>query len=405
MTLLLIYPIFFALLYLRTKSVSATATYKYILLFYLSGAISACIIWFNPNLEYASMPLSFVAIIYHCLTLCLIIKPFSRFERYKFEDFGKHNSVIIYSLIGVIIPISLYYIYLSVSSINLGMIVQDVSSMRQQLIENEVETGTLNTYLKAFSNTFHGMALSIAFYFILKGSHNKILIIILLICSMSQVINSLNFAAREYIIKYLFVFMMLFCLFKERISSEWKKLLIKIFIVCGGIGGALFIMVTIFRFTESDNYDNPLTSVFAYLGQGFVNFSQRFIDFPDGFFGGSRFFPLFSENERASVYNLNSIISSDYSLNTFSTSIGSWIVDCGIFWATIITIIYSSLFRIFGKLKLNIFTLYYIIYAYEFIFSCLFFFNDTIGKLRVETFAFVVLLDIINRHAIVKKSI
>lgn len=405
MTLLLIYPIFFALIYWKSKKTSITSTYKYILLFFLIGAVSACIIRFNPNLVYSSMPLDLIAIVYHCMMLFLLINPFKHFDRYAFINFSRHNTVIMYSLITVIILVSLYYIYLSVSSINLNMILVDVSSMRQQLIENEAETGTLNTYLKAFSNTFHGMALSIAFYYIIKGTQKKLLIIILMICSMSQVIHSLNFAAREYIIKYLFVFFMLFSLFKNKISKEWKNLLLKLMITCGSLGLILFITVTLFRFTESDNYDNPLTSIFAYLGQGFVNFSQRFIDFPYGLFGGSQHFPIFSDSEKVSVYNLNSVISSDYFLNTFSTSIGSWIVDCGIFWATIITIIYSSLFRVFGKLKLNIFTLYYLIYAYEFIFSCLFFFNDTIGKLRVETFLFIVLLDIINRQIIKKREL
>lgn len=405
MTLLFLYPIFFVFLFWKTKDFFVTNTYKYILFFYFIGAVSACVIRFNPNLVYASMPLDFIAIVYHCLMLYLIITPFRHFERFAFDNFSKHNPLIIYSLIAVIIPVSLYYIYLSVSSINLNMIFLDVSSMRQQLIENEAETGTLNTYLKAFSNTFHGMALSIAFYYIIKGVQNKFIIILLIICSMSQVIHSLNFAAREYVIKYFFVFIMLFSLFKNKISSEWKKLLFNVLSVCGGIGAILFIAVTIVRFTESDNYDNPLTSVFAYLGQGFVNFSQRFIDFPNGLFGGSQHFPLFSSSEKVSVYNLNSVISSDYFLNTFSTSIGTWIVDCGIFWASIITIFYSSLFKLFGRLKLNIFTLYYLIYAYEFIFSCLFFYNDTIGKLRVETFLFIVLLDIINRQFIKKRKL
>ena len=393
-----LYLIFFTFFYWKTRGISETVTYKYILLFYLIGAVSACIIRINPNLDYELMPLSFVAIVYHCLMLYLLIKPFSRFECYSSKSFDEHNSLIVNLLTAIIIPISLYYIYLSMSSINLGMIAQDVSSMRQDLIESGTETGTLSTYLKAFSNTFHGMALSLAVYFIVKGNKNRFVIILLIICSMSQVIHSLNFAAREYVIKYFFVVFMLFGLFKERITLKWKKILFTILGVCGGVGIVLFIVVTIFRFTGSDNYSSPLISVFAYLGQGFVNFSQRFIDFPNGLFGGSLHFPLFSDNEKISVYNLNSVVSSDYFLNSFSTSIGSWIMDCGILWATIVTILYSFLFRIFGNLRLNVFTLYYLIYAYEFIFSCLFFYNDTIGKLRVETFLFIVLLDIINRQ-------
>jgi len=371
-----------------------------ILCFFFLGAVSACYIRFLPNLDFISIPLSLTAMLYHCIMLYLLLAPFKSYDDFSCKYFRKSNLFIEAGLVFTIIPISLYYIYLSVNHLNLNMIMVDVTSMRGLLVETSEELGTLNTYLKAFCTTFHGMALSIAFYYMIYKPEKQLLIMLLILCSMAQVIHSLNFAAREYVIKYIFVAFMLFTLLKNKISIGWLLRIKRFIFILSGMAILFFSIVTIVRFTMSDRYNNPLDSVLSYLGQGFIYFSQRFTDFPNGIFGGAQSFPIFTGGEKADVYNINSIVNSDYFLNSFSTTIGSWIMDCGIFYTTIACIIHSLIFRYIGKFSLDIFTLYYLIYAYEFIFSCLFFYNDTIGKLRVETFLFIALLDIINRQLV-----
>lgn len=396
MTILLIYPIFFIFLFWLSKKTHLASTYKMILCLFLLGAISACYIRVRPNLDFMTIPLNTIAIIYHCIMLSVLLYPFKGFDDIGHKTFQQTTSLIENCLVYTIIPISLYYIALSISQLNINMILVDVTSMRDSLIESYGETGTLNTYLKAFCTTFHGMALSIAFYYMIYKPEKRLLIIILLLCSMAQVIHSLNSAAREYIIKYIFVVFMLLLLLKDKISYIWLSKFKRFIIVLSGLAILFFSIVTIVRFTVSDRYNNPLDSIFSYLGQGFVYFSQRFTDFPDGIFGGAQSFPIFTGGEKADVYNINSIVNSDYFLNSFSTTIGSWVMDCGIFFTTIACIVHSFFFKSISNLKLNIFTLYYLTYAYEFIFSCLFFYNDTIGKLRLETFALIIVLHFID---------
>lgn len=403
MTLLFIYPIFFVLILLKSRKRQLVNTFNIILCFFLLGAASACYIRFLPNSDFISIPLSLTAIIYHCIMLYLLLVPFKRFDAFSHKYFYKTNSLIEIGLVYSIIPISLYYICISISHLNLNMIMIDVNSLRGALIETSVESGTLNTYLKAFCTTFHGMALSIAFYYMIYKPEKQLLIMLLILCSMAQVIHSLNFAAREYVIKYIFVTFMLLTLLKNKISIVWLLGIKRFLFILSGLAILFLSIVTIVRFTMSDRYNNPLDSVFSYLGQGFVYFSQRFTDFPNGIFGGAQSFPIFTGGEKADVYNINSIVSSDYFLNSFSTTIGSWIMDCGIFYTTIACLIHSLIFRCIGKFNLNIFTLYYLIYAYEFIFSCLFFYNDTIGKLRLETFLFVILLHFIDSKVMSKR--
>lgn len=397
MTILLLYPAFFLIMLWVTLGKHKNVTYRIILYFFLIGAISACYIRFLPSMEFYNMPLSVVAMVYHCAMLFLLIYPFKDFKRLESRTFQGANTVIMYSLIAVIIPISLYYIYLNITTLDLQLILLDVYSMRQNLIDAGDESGTVNTYLRAFVNGFHGLALSIAFYLIIKKPEQKLLIIILLLCSMAQAIHSINYAAREFIAKYFFVLVMLRLLFRKDISQEWKRSLKKIMFIGLILGLSIFVIITIYRFTQSERYSNPGDSIFAYLGQGFVNFSHRFIAFPEGATGGQLHFPIFAGTEKMSSYNLNQSIQSDYYLNMFSTTVGSWVLDIGILFTTIAVLVHFFLFRLVGKLKLNIFTLYYVIYAYEFVFSCLFFYNDTIGKLRLEILSFIILLDIINR--------
>lgn len=400
MTILLLYPALFLFMLWVTLGKHKNVTYRIILYFFLIGAISACYIRFLPNMDFYNMPLSVVAIVYHCAMLFLLIYPFKDFKRFESRTFQGTNSIIMCSLIAVIIPISLYYIYESITSFDYRMIFIDVYSMRQDLIDagEESGTGTFNTYIHVFVNGFHGLALSIAFYLIIKKPEQKLLIGLLLLCSMAQVIHSLNVAAREFIPKYFFVIVMLCLLFRKDISQEWKRTLMKIMFIGLIIGLSFFVIVTIYRFTQSERYSNPTDSIFAYLGQGFVNFSHRFIAFPEGATEGQLHFPIFAGTEKMSSYNLNQSIRSDYYLNMFSTTVGSWVLDIGILFTTIAVLAHFFLFRLVGKLKLNIFTLYYVIYAYEFIFSCLFFYNDTIGKLRLEILSFIILLDILNRY-------
>lgn len=398
LALLLIYPVFFLILYWNLRKYKDNTTYKYIIWLYLAGAISACYIKDLPGLEYKDMPLSFTAILYHCLMMFLLLLPFRDYCKFSSAKLKSSNEMILVLLIAIIVPISLYYIVQSFISLDLNMIFIDVAQLRKGLLEADSDSGTLNTYLQAFSNTFHGLALSLAFYYIVKAPQKKMLIALLILCSLSQVIHSLNFAAREYVVKYVFVFIMLMLLLKDKISSQWKTSLKRMMVVFGSLILVFFVAVTIFRFTISEHYDNPLDSIFAYLGQGMVQFSHRFLEYPDGVFGGQQLFPIFTGGEKVTSFNVNSVVDSEFFLNTFSTTIGSWVFDCGIFYATLLTVVHYLLFKVVGKLQFNIFTIYYLIYAYEFIFSCIFFYNDTIGKLRLETLAFIIILNIINNR-------
>ena len=131
----------------------------------------------------------------------------------------------------------------------------DVDSIRSNLMsdaEEMGEGGRFQDYLEAFSNSFHGLALALAFYLIRFYPKLKLLIIVLFICSLSQVVHSLIYAGREYMIKYIFTIVLIYILLAKNVSEDWKHVMKRGIFIITIVGSFLFITITILRFSDSN---------------------------------------------------------------------------------------------------------------------------------------------------------
>ena len=138
---------------------------------------------------------------------------------------------------------------------------------------------------------------------------------------------------------------------------------------------------------------------------GFVNFSERF----HAFFipvkaVGSMMFPAFA-SETMSAFDQNDSINTNIELNSFSTTLGSWLIDGGGIFAAAVAIVFYLLFRLVIRMKMSFFKLYFIVMFCDYIFSYPFFFSDVINVTRIISILFVVIFYLYEANILKKQLI
>lgn len=386
-----IYIVFFVFFIFFTKNKSKKVVYIATIAMYLLSSMSALWIY---NISYQGTPIVMNAVLFHIAMLFLLLYPLQRFDMVKYIGVIKTPEIKIRLLTVIVILLSLISIYSDIQNINLQTLLADVQSLRTSLIEGEFrKTNAILRYLNYFAGQYWSIALCLAFYYMMYYPKKRMLIVLLLISSLSVIVSGVAVAAREYLIKYLYLFFILTYWTYGQISVKWNRLIKKVAIVFVCVFTSFFLVITLLRFGESSSYsDSPMHSLLSYYGQGFINFSSIFSEFPNGATGGALKFPFFV-GKYMSGYNINDIVVTDISLNSFSTTIGSWVFDVGIIWTVIITFIHFFIFKHIGKRRVTIFNLIYIVWIYDFIFSCLFFYNEVINGTRIVTILLIVLYE------------
>lgn len=395
--LIFLYPLFFLIVYLRGKDKKNHKLFNMIILIYFFAGLAASFIYYNLD-YYRDTQLNLWAICYHLALMFLLLIPLRRFDQRADMPLVDLNQVSKIFTIGVIIC-SIIYIIDGIQYVDIYTILNDVSSLRADLNEGENRTGNaLIGYIAYFYTTLSVAPLVLMFYYLIKSPERKVLIFILLICSLGTVIVELRFAAREFLIKYVYLAFCLFFILRKKFSIRTKKTIITGGIVLFSIILAIFLFITFLRFGDRSDTSTSL-SMLNYFGQGFVNFSEGFVTHPDGVFPqkGTGTFPFFAGATR-SHFNVDDLVNSSLEMNVFRTIIGSWQLDCGIYWTVLITIIYAFLFNIIGRNRFNnIFSYIYMALVFDFSFSLLFFFHENITGTRLVTYAGLVFIDYLSR--------
>lgn len=391
MRLIYIYIIFFVFFVLFTKNKAKKVVFVVTLTMYLFSSISALWIY---NVDYQGTPILIEAVIFHIVMFFLLLYPLQRFDKVKYVGISPTPEKKLRWLAVIVISLSLIEIYSDIQNINMQTLISDVNNLRSSLMEGAFrETNVILRYLNYFAGQYWGIALCLAFYYIMYYPNKRILIVLLLISSLSVIVSGIVVAAREYLIKYLYLFLILTYWFYEQMSVKWRRTIRISVIVFASAFISFFLFITILRFGESSSYSSsPIHSLLSYYGQGVINFSSIFSEFPNGATGGALKFPFFV-GKSMTAYNINDTVVTDVNLNSFSTTIGSWVFDVGIIWTVIITFIHFFIFKHIGKRRVTIFNLIYIVWIYDFIFSCLFFYNEVINGTRIVTILLIVLYE------------
>lgn len=398
MWLIFLYPIFWAIIFYRINDKKGHLMLCAIVLVLLLSALTSCYLVYYDE-EYYGKELSFVAIVYHLALMWVYIKPLKYYDRMHSSKLHPIPSGLLQLFTFSIIIIMVLYVANGIQNVNIAALLTDSQELREVLLEEKTYNSIIMRYIDYVGSTYAMIPLALMFYYMSYSPNSKLIIYLLLLCSLGQAILSLEAAGREYILKYVFVFIALYYCVSSNLTKAWKKRATFFFIGIAVSFVALFIIITIARFTYTRDISASST-ILSYLGQGNVNFSENFIAFPEGIYPhkGQHTFPLIFGHSNISVYNLNDTISTDVRLNVFATGIGSWLRDCGIYLTAIVTVFFSMLFRLIGRLKsYNVFTLIYFALVFEQVFSLLFFFHGTWNGTRVLFILLLVLLDKISR--------
>lgn len=328
-----LYVIFFSIWALQNYKQYGLNISVLIILIYLVGAINGCCIYLFYPLE-IKFPerITFNSVSAHILLLWLFMYPLVRYG----NSLKVNNLIIkeyrlrVYSWF-VIIP-SLLCILASSSDIFKVFAYGDLSAAREAYVTGDISS----QYVKNFGPVGYIMCLgpSISFlslflfcYYKFYLKKNGLLVNLLFIGSFGIVINNLAIAGREGFIRWIFYSIACFVFFRKYIIfKRFKKLFI-------GIGIFAAIMLIIFARITLDRFEDstygPLYSILSYSGQQFYYFSYGFDRFANEGYGAlGKLFPLIT-NERAEAFNINSFVSADFYLNTFSTFVGSFIKEGG----------------------------------------------------------------------------
>lgn len=369
--------------------------YKIIVALFLLSSISSVYL-VNYDIAFAGKAVSFGPIVFHIVCLFLFIYPISNYDRYREEQFQPSNAKLISSFTWFTVIVFVVYFINTIQNVSIQSIFINAIDVRSNLHDNSFafENKSFLGYVGAFEHQLKWAPLALSFYYIKFSPQKKTLIYLLLFCSLIDPISYLMYASRDYIIRYIFVFCIAWLLMSKNIHGEWNRKLGVLGVGVGLFFTLIFIVITIGRFSYGTD-SSPIESMISYLGQGFANFPERMLNFPNGLFPsqkGGMFFPLLV-GDSISVYNLNENILTDIDLNTFTTVIGSFLEDCGAVYTVVIICVYSFLFYQVGKFRIfNVFSLFFMLVVIEIVFTGIFFYSETITFPKVVIFSIMLLL-------------
>lgn len=392
--LILLYPLFFLLVFLWGKDKRSHLLYNIIVLIYFFAGLSSVYICFYLE-AYKNLPITIGAILYQLFLLFLLLKPIRLYdERGKMPLLKPNTEVHFFTIF--IIGIILVYFFEGIQNVSMERIMIDVQGLREELIEQEGAISFFG-YIAFVAKQLSVVPVALMFYYMVNQPERKILICALFLCGLAFPFVELQFAAREYLIKYLFVLFCLYMCIKDKLSQQWKKTVKFYGIITAVPILSIFFLITFQRFGDTSDSD-VTNSLFSYFGQGYAYFTEAFLAFPDGMSEGSSCFPIFGGSSH-SAYNVGQQVYSSIHFNVFRTTIGSWLLDCGWLLTIIITIIYFLLFRKIGMLRYhNAFTLIYMGWVYDFIFQALFFFHSRVTGTSAVVYLFVIFIDFLSRR-------
>ena len=410
--LILLYILIFGFYTIKLGSIKKNPVFTTYLLLYFGGMCTAFYLWnftelFTTGTIYINR-LSLPAILYHVTILMIMLYPLKRYEEK------------IYSATLPDIPYSylwpFFYLAIAASAVvlitGLTTISQrsglSVNEMRKAMVSGEgrvVQTGSLLAYFLEVARYYAIVVEFLFFYCICKFPKKKILILFLFLSSLCYPISSLQNAAREYVLRYIFYFFIMFILFKNQIENKWVSFIKIVFFLIFLSFLSIFIYISISRFGYESGSNTPfLESLLSYYGQQYIYFSGVFENFPNGTDGGRLTFPFFVGDGEGG-FQLSNRISSDAPLNVFSTYIGSFVFDLGIIKALIPVSIFTFIFFIICKINAGgIFFYIYIFLVYNFLFSGMFFYNAQINGPSFVSLVLLILFHLILKWNGIRKN-
>lgn len=350
-----LYVIFFSIWFFLIYRKNGLNISSYIVGIYLFGMVCGILyVYCYPIVEHPER-ITIASVSSHILFLWLFLYPLVRYGNTLRPDHIKISRIALDIFSWFIIVPSLLSIIISLGDIGAVLSFGNLLDARNAFITGDISNlyisrfGALG-YFIAIGPQLSFIALFLTFYRIFYLKNNSLTTKLLMLSSLGIVINNLAIAGREGIIRWILFAGFCLVFFKEYIDfRKHKKLFLSLSVVLVGIL-AFFMMISIDRFENSEY--GVFASFLRYGGEQYYLYSYNFHFFADkGLQSIGQMFPLFS-GKSLDIYDQNKLIVVDYFLNTFSTFVGSFIKQTGLFNTFIVSICaFLLFFLVFWKSK------------------------------------------------------
>lgn len=404
--LVILYPIYFLIFFFNQNKRTRTQLPNLALwgMFFCSSIASIYIVLTDE--DYNNTFFGIIPIVYHCWMFGVILKTNERLTLLQNKPIEGTDANILRMITLMVIILGVpSFVYIA-NSINATSFAEDILAMRHELGEDKGDSGLMG-YVTYFSKSYWVLSLALLFYYIIVSPHKIITIILLLISSMTRVVYGLSHAGRGDVVIYILLAGMLFLLLYKRMSHKSIKILKVLGYSIVGALLSVFLLISVVRFgVENSFHSGSETTTFEalirYFGLGFANFSREFRAFWYGVDGGAAHFPILV-GRATDALNQADRVNVDFGLNTFTTSIGSFVFDVGALFTVMLIYMLFYCAQKVSKRQFNIFTLFYAAWIYSYLVESIFYFSDIFTGTRVLSLLFIFFLDMLN-NSLVKKT-
>jgi oligosaccharide repeat unit polymerase len=327
---------FFILLifnYYRTRSFGLG---NFLLLLYCLSAFLSIFLYSVEFLQYKNIEIKLTSCILYCGILTIFFLPF-------LSDSQSKNYRMLLPDVKTFTLVSLLLIAINTLAIMLLLKViffilsHDPGSLRDggiRLIYPVNATENIGLWLLGHFSDFYLLLLVFFFYSKTYLKNRPLFNGLLLISSMSTIVNGLMSGGRTQTIYWVLVFISCFIYFKKDMPQKVRKTMVRVSFVLLSVLSIYLISVTVFRFSNvfsgATEYDEAF-SLLDYSGQIFLNFNNFIANFQHKHYTLARIFPIiydwFNDPNFDLVVYKRSI---PMDIGVFSTFLGDFYIDMGI---------------------------------------------------------------------------
>lgn len=329
----------------RTKTFNLGS---FLLLLYAFSALLSVFLYSVDFLKYHDIEIRLSSVIFYCVTLTIFFLPFMSGSQSKCYRVLLPDKKLFYGISLFFIVINCLAILLLLKAM-LVVLSIDPKTLREAGLYNVYSVNALEAigmWILGHFSDFYVLLLVFFFYSRTYLKNPAWFNIMLLVASMSTIVNGLMSGGRTQTIYWILVFISCFLYFKGDMPKRVRKKVVLFSVALFSILTVYLVSVTMMRFSGSfsgaTDYDEAF-SLLDYAGQIFLNFNDFFANFEHKGYTLARIFPFMYDWLHATNFDLGVYKRSiQMDIGVFSTFLGDWYIDMGITGIVLYTIFYSA---------------------------------------------------------------
>lgn len=318
-----------------------------LLTLYAFSALLSIFLYNVEFLHYKNIEVTLASTLFYCGALTVFFFPFlSNSQSRGYKILLPDDKVFTYVSV-FLIAVNVIAILLLLKTI-IFILGYDPKSLRDATLKNVYASGrfeSMGMWLLGHFSDFYLVLLVFFFYSVTYLKKGFFFNALLLVASLSTIVNGLLSGGRTQIFYWLFVFASAYLYFRGDMPRRLRKWLVFFSLLLFCLVSVYIYTVTVSRFEGAFSGETDFDEAFSlldYSGQIFLNFSNFFSNFEHKSHTLARIFPFINSWVTGANFDFATYKSSIYmDVGVFSTFLGDWLIDIGITGILIYTVVYS----------------------------------------------------------------